>query len=246
MPTLKPKLLLKLPPKLKMPAAWILVFWMLALYYTVVTLDFTDFKRSPYGANSPWPRCSRVIPKVSNDFPLRARDNDQGHTIGSPDFGSIASLVYISTIAVYTALILAGLFFLWYLRGHDAVRVRGLGYIALAVCAIHVYVAALFIVYPLNGDFHCNEEFWYMTIVFPLGVALFYVSNIKLLAVSDSQEQCLQSNRWMRQPIACSWRPRQFYRWYAHLDSVVKCWLWIFVTMLAQVSSNESFQPSST
>ena len=74
----------------------------------------------------------------------------QHNAIGNPEFNS-AGIAYTTIITVYTAFIISGLCLLWYHRGKTAVRIRGFLITASAVLSIHVYVAALFIVYPLNG-----------------------------------------------------------------------------------------------
>jgi len=74
----------------------------------------------------------------------------QHNAIGNPDFNP-AGIAYTTIITVYTAFIISGLCLLWYHRGKTAVRIRGFLITASAVLSIHVYVAALFIVYPLNG-----------------------------------------------------------------------------------------------
>jgi len=68
----------------------------------------------------------------------------------SPELTSVG-IAYTAIITVYTAFIISGLCLLWYHRGKTAVRIRGFLITASAVLSIHVYVAALFIVYPLNG-----------------------------------------------------------------------------------------------
>lgn len=73
------------------------------------------------------------------------------------------------------------------IRASYAVRIRGLVLMTLQVLALHVYVSAIFIVYPLNGSYTCAAEFWMMNIIFPGALALFQASTVKLLAVHENQ-----------------------------------------------------------
>ena len=156
-----------------------------------------------------------------------------------PGFNS-AGYVYISFVGVYTALLLIGLAILCSLRNHTAVRLRDALMTTVAIATIHVYLAAIFIVYPLHSDYTCSEEFWYMSIVFPLAIALFQASNVRLLAVSRQQEDLFWTKRWARFTPSFGVRPAKFKRWYTSLAYHQKTYVWIVVGLVCQVSRNST------
>jgi hypothetical protein len=95
-----------------------------------------------------------------------------GHDWAKPNFDGLA-LFYISFAACYTAIVLAGLYALYLLRNSHAVRIRNLSVICATVLMLHVYLVLILLVYPLDGLFKCGWEFWIMSILLPLGMALF-------------------------------------------------------------------------
>lgn len=100
---------------------------------------------------------------------LNGRD---GHDWGHPNFDGPA-VFYISFAAIYTAIVLMGLYALFRLRKTHAVRIRSFSVICAAVLCLHMYLILILLVYPLNGLFKCGMEFWIMSILLPLGIALF-------------------------------------------------------------------------
>ena len=157
------------------------------------------------------------------------------HNGGAPAFNP-AGYAYSIFVIIYTIFIVSSLAVLTSARHTAAVRLRGLGIIVTSVLALHVYVAALFIVYPLNGQYKCNTEFWYMSVILPLGIALFQAGNARLVSVTKIQAELLMSGRWSAERPAFSFKPKQLKGWYNGLSYHGKHYLWIFVALVFQVS----------
>jgi uncharacterized membrane protein YgdD (TMEM256/DUF423 family) len=85
----------------------------------------------------------------------------------------ILGVFYIAFGVVYTLIVCSGLVSLWYIRKTQAVRIRSFVVTTGTVVFLHVYLLLILLVYPLNGRFTCKWEFWIMSILLPLGIALF-------------------------------------------------------------------------
>ena len=68
-----------------------------------------------------------------------------GHNFG-PSAWNPAGIAYIAFISAYTAFLVFGLCYLFMNRSEPGIRMRRFGNILLSVVALHVYVAALFVV----------------------------------------------------------------------------------------------------
>lgn len=82
-------------------------------------------------------------------------------------------IFYIAFAVAYTAILCSGLAGLWYIRKTQAVRIRSFAVTTGTIVFLHVYLLLILLVYPLNGRFTCEWEFWIMSILLPLGMALF-------------------------------------------------------------------------
>jgi hypothetical protein len=103
---------------------------------------------------------------------LEINGRPNGHDWMKPNFDGLA-VFYISFACLYTVIVLAGLYALYLLRNTHAVRIRNYSVICVTVLTLHVYLVLILLVYPLNGLFKCGWEFWIMSILLPLGMALF-------------------------------------------------------------------------
>ncbi len=157
-----------------------------------------------------------------------------GHSLGAPSLNS-AGFVYTIFVTIYTGLLIYGLGLLWLHRRKTAIRIRSLTVTAAAVLLIHVYVAAVFIVYPLNGWYRCNTEFWYMSIVFPLAIAVFQASNVRLMAYSKVQHSLIDMQCWGEKKQPFSFSVTGIKRSFTQLDYVKKTYVCIVLGLLLQV-----------
>ena len=82
-------------------------------------------------------------------------------------------IAYISLAVAWSIIVLAGMITLWFFRKNHAVRIRSFSVICGIVLPLHLYLLLILLVYPLNGLFSCSWEFWIMSILLPLGMALF-------------------------------------------------------------------------
>ena len=82
-------------------------------------------------------------------------------------------LFYIAFAAAYSVVVLTVLVALFHVRNTHAVRIRGFAVTCSTVLFLHLYLILILLVYPLNGYFTCGCEFWIMSILLPLGMALF-------------------------------------------------------------------------
>lgn len=157
-----------------------------------------------------------------------------GHNDGPPAWNAV-SIGYSVFVSMYTVVIVFGLGALWSYRKKDAIRLRGVWLTIASVLAIHSYAAAIFIVYPLNGYYHCNTEFWYMSVFFPLGMAIFQAANARLLAVSKLHQDTLSKQLWGAITAPFGIRPPVFWRWFSQLPYNEQTYIWISVVFLLQV-----------
>lgn len=160
-----------------------------------------------------------------------------GHDLKSLPAWNTVGKVYIAFITAYTiALVVAIAYACWYHHGSRALRIRGTGITALALLFIHMYLAALFIVYPLNGYFLCGTEFWSMNTLFPLGIAFFLASNLRLKAYGDRQRQLLDIECYSEKKIPLKRSFREPRAWWNGADLVRKTYACTAVGLLFQVS----------
>jgi hypothetical protein len=99
-------------------------------------------------------------------------DMGDGHDWTAPRFDGLG-IFYVLFTFFYSCLLVYGLFMLFMLRKTAAVRLRNFWVICPTVLVLHFYGCAVLLVYPLNGTFKCGEEFWIMSTILPLGMALF-------------------------------------------------------------------------
>ncbi|KIV99749.1 uncharacterized protein PV09_08670 [Verruconis gallopava] len=128
-----------------------------------------------------------------------------GIDYGSPNF-DLLGLSYVAFAFVYSALVLSGLVALFKLRHTHAVRIRSFWTIFGSVILLHAYLVLILLVYPLNGIFKCGWEFWTMSLLLPLGIALFQASNIRLYAYSMTQKDIVAQSKSL---VNCNFDPNQ-------------------------------------
>lgn len=80
---------------------------------------------------------------------------------------------YITFTVIWTLFICGSLIWLYSLRNSVAVRIRNFWLIASAVLMLNLYEITVFIRYPMGDLFTCTAEYWIMSTILPLGIALF-------------------------------------------------------------------------
>jgi hypothetical protein len=114
----------------------------------------------------------------------------EGHNWGPINLDAVGK-GYIAILIVWSLLVFAGLFILHINRHKSFIRMRNTRLTIAAVLTIHVYLSLVFLVYPLNGSFPCDAEYWIMSIYLPFGIALFQAQNLQLLSLSSMQKKLM-------------------------------------------------------
>lgn len=109
-------------------------------------------------------------PNQTSDVDVES--NQGGIDYTGPNLDTLG-FFYIGFAAAYTVIVLSGLLALFHCRQSHAVRIRSFPVICGTVLSLHIYLLLILLVYPLNGLFTCGWEFWIMSILLPLGMALF-------------------------------------------------------------------------
>lgn len=125
---------------------------------------------------------------------------------------------YITIFIVWNLSLLSGFAFLWTHRQHPSLRMRRLPLLFAGVSVLHIYGALctlctyahtyyiqvcfcitwirqhrayadlIPLAYPFGAVFPCTVEFWAMSILVPLGMALFHASNSQFLHLAARQK----------------------------------------------------------
>lgn len=80
---------------------------------------------------------------------------------------------YIIFTIIWTLFICGSLIWLYSLRQSVAVRIRNFWLIAATVVVINIYEITVLVRFPLGHLFTCSAEYWIMSMILPLGMALF-------------------------------------------------------------------------
>ena len=158
----------------------------------------------------------------------------EGHDGGEAFIDSWAKFE-IAFAVLWTSFLTVGATYLIINRNAQCVRIRNLSLAISAVACLHVYWIITISVYPLNGTFPCNAEYWIMSIYLPLGVALFQANSMQLLSVAGLQNKMLQadSKAPLVKPPANTFR-RYWIKW-NKMSHVKRAELGIAVGMVVQV-----------
>lgn len=126
--------------------------------------------------------------------------NPLGHNWGAENLDGYG-ISYIVVAVTYSIFFYAACFYLWLQRNHPVVRMRKINLALLSILILHVYLFMALIVYPLNGAFPCNVEFWSMSMYLPIGIGLFQAQNQQLLIVSREQNMLVHRHEmWKELP----------------------------------------------
>ncbi|TFA98351.1 hypothetical protein CCMA1212_009818 [Trichoderma ghanense] len=111
----------------------------------------------------------------------------------SPPNWDAVGIFYISWCATWTTLVLAGMLFCWLNRDLPVLKIRGLPLSFGAIAFLHIYWILAQITYPVGATIppvlaH-DIQYFFMSVWFPLGVALFHASNLRFLRVAQLQRQ---------------------------------------------------------
>lgn len=91
--------------------------------------------------------------------------------------------------AVWTAMVVAGMIFLFIKRKTPTVRLRGLPLTFSGIILLHLYWVSVQIGYSVGPLAPEVAEFWIMSIWYPFGIALFQAGNSQFLHVAKAQSR---------------------------------------------------------
>ncbi|KAI9823932.1 MAG: hypothetical protein M1832_002250 [Thelocarpon impressellum] len=164
----------------------------------------------------------------------KLRPRRSGHDYGPSNMDGVAK-AYITVCCVWSFLLFCGLAVFLLHRNVDFVRMRNASVVTCAVLMIHVYLVIILCLYPVNGGWPCNLEFWVMSIYFPLGVALFQAQNIRVLSMSVAQKQLMfKPLERSRRPAARGWALATMRRRWLEMCLVQRTYFGIAVAAVIQ------------
>jgi len=103
-------------------------------------------------------------------------------------------IFYIAGAGVWTVLITSGMVFQWTRRNIPFLRIRRLKLTFLATYVLHLFWIFSCIGYSLAPVVPEQIVFWLTSILYPIGLGLFFVSNAELLEVARLQQSFVDSN----------------------------------------------------
>jgi hypothetical protein len=153
----------------------------------------------------------------------------------APQLGLDAvGIFYMAFGCSWTAILIAGMTYLWTKRHMPLLRIRGLPLSFAAIIFLHLYWMAVQFGYVYGPFMSAGVEFWIMGIWLPFGVALFHASNTRFLYVARAQrrfvEKAPESDRATIRP-----RPETLLGKYRAMDHTRRVLLLVGTGMLFQV-----------
>ncbi|VUC21972.1 unnamed protein product [Clonostachys rosea] len=101
---------------------------------------------------------------------------------------------YCCFAAIWTAILIGGMVFLYRKRDMPILRIRGLALSFGSVILLHIYWLAVQFGYLYGKWMTAGVEFWIMGIWLPFGIALFHASNSRFLYVAEMQKRFIRSD----------------------------------------------------
>lgn len=96
---------------------------------------------------------------------------------------------WITFGAIWTALLVCGMTFLYKKRNTPTLRLRGLSLTFAGIILLHFYWISVQIGYSVGPLAPEVAEFWIMSIWYPFGIALFQAGNSQFLHVAKAQSR---------------------------------------------------------
>ena len=157
----------------------------------------------------------------------------------SPEWSS-TGVFFLVAACCYSLFILGGIGGILYFNAkekgdYSPIRIRGPYLTISALIVIQVYVVSLGIAYQMNNRFTCRQEFWIMNTVFPAGVALFQIANLRLFVVAKRQDECIKTGKWTQDLAPFGFRCDQFMAWVKGSNFVRKVWMSTLMGVFLQV-----------
>ena len=162
----------------------------------------------------------------------------QGHNWGPINLDAVGK-GYIAILIIWSLAVLGGLYLLHMHRHLPFIRMRNVQLTIAAVLTIHVYLSLVFLVYPLNGSFPCNAEYWIMGIYLPFGIALFQAQNLQLLSLSSMQKKLMLHPQTRPAGGRLPRGIAELRKWWVQVNLMTRLYALIGVGMVIQVRAQE-------
>lgn len=153
-------------------------------------------------------------------------------------------IFWVTFACSWTALLVAGMAFLYSRRDMPILRIRGLALSFAGVTCLHMYWAAVTTGYVYGHLMPAAAEFWIMGIWLPFGIALFHASNSRFLHVAKAQKKYAQTGRGKRTPVKPSkWPLVDRFR---QKDYTTKMLAVVFTGMTIQVRASQRIRTAAS
>lgn len=143
------------------------------------------------------------------------------------------SIWWITFSTVWTAILIAGMVFLYTRRKMPILRIRGLPLSFGAVVLLHIYWMAVQWGYTYGHLMPAYVEFWIMGIWMPFGIALFHASNTRFLYVAQAQRRYIHGNGQSPERMS---RKKNLVARFRAMDHTARMLLLVSIGMVFQVS----------
>lgn len=97
-------------------------------------------------------------------------------------------IFWVTFCCSWTAILAAGMGFLWHRRNMPLLKIRGITLSLSAITCLHAYWMAVQFAYIVS-PFPEKAEYWLMGIYLPCGIALFHASNSRFLFIAREQRK---------------------------------------------------------
>lgn len=151
---------------------------------------------------------------------------------------------YISMAIVWSIILFSAMGFLWYHRRLPQLQMRRLPLVFAAMISLHIYYVIVLIAYVLGPAYPCAVEYWVMSTLLPLGIALFQIANTQFLWIAAHQRRymsiaSLEELKIDKRTSALDGHTGSFWqrtrKRLQNLDSVTRMVIYVAVAMTVQV-----------
>ncbi|CAH0053790.1 unnamed protein product [Clonostachys solani] len=154
----------------------------------------------------------------------------------SPPKWDNIGIFFICFCVIWTSLVFAGMAFCWFNRHNPVLKIRGLPLSFTAILFLHAYWVLAQLVYPIGGTMPVvlayDIQYFFMSIWFPLGIALFHASNSRFLYVAKLQKQFTNNHRIQ---VRCNGGGTSWLCRFRNMSYTVRIMSFIGLGMVAQV-----------
>lgn len=96
---------------------------------------------------------------------------------------------YIGIVIGWTTILFSAMGFLWTRRQLPHLQIRRLPLAFTSIICLHIYWTLVTLAYVIGPFVPCGLEYWFMSMLVPLGIAFFQVANTQFLHVATQQKR---------------------------------------------------------